>query len=148
MFDELYVTDLIKNAIKKAFNTPEWKKSFGGKTLKIVEDSFGETTTFPVVYVEVDNPQIADGTYDSDQRERYTKFWFEVDSYNQSVEKTGESKTRLGIRINQEIVRVLQEELNPHITENSRIDGPDSSVYRRKIEGYCNIDNNKKIFYR
>lgn len=148
MFDELYVIDLIKNAIKKAFGTAEWKESFGGKSMKIVEDRYGESTTFPVVYIGISNAHMADGTYDSDQRERYTTFWFEIEHFNQAVEKTGESKARLGARINQEIVRVLQEELNPHIESNIRIESLDETIHRRLIEGYCNIDNNKKIFYR
>lgn len=148
MFDEQFVTDFICGAIKKAFGTKEWRTAFGGKALKIAEDSFGETNSFPVVYVEITDARMADGTYDSSQKEKYTTFFFTIAHYNQAVEKTGESKKELGIRINKKIVEVLQNEMNPHIIRNSRIESPDTTIYRREIEGYCNIDNNKKIFYR
>lgn len=148
MFDEQYVTDFISGAIKKAFGTKEWRTAFGGKALKIVEDSFGETTTFPVVYVEITDAYRANGTYDSSQKENYTTFFFTIAHYNQAVEKTGESKKELGIRINKKIVEVLQEEMNPHITRNARVESPDETIYRREIEGYCNIANHTKTFYR
>ena len=148
MFDELFVTEYIKDAIKSAFKTAEWKKSFGGKTMKFPEENFGESTTFPVVRVEIVDCHQADGTYDTSQEERYTTFWFEVEHFNQAVEKTGENKKQLGIRINQTIVEALRDALNPHITSNTKIESLDPTIYRRLIQGYCNIDNNKKIFYR
>lgn len=147
-FDEEYVTQYIENAIKDGFNSKEWKTLFGGKAMKFSEDNFGESTTFPLTYIAITDCVQTDGTYDSSQEQKYTTFWFEIEHYNQAVEKNGTTKKELGLKINKKMVEILQDALNPHITSNSRIESPDSTIYRRRIEGHCNIDNNKKIFYR
>ena len=148
MFDEQYVVDFIIKAIKKGFNTKDWKDSFGGKSIKVTDDDYGEETMFPVIRIEIVDNHQTEKTYDSSQLIRYSTFWFEIEHFNQAVEKNGTNKVTLGRKINAKIMEILQEELNPHITRNSRIESPDPTIYRRLIEGYCKIDNNTKTFYR
>ena len=53
VFDEQEVIDYLKSVVKNAFKSPEWRTLFGGKNMKIVDENFGEQTSFPVVYVGV-----------------------------------------------------------------------------------------------
>lgn len=146
MFDEQKVCDTIQSALKKAFDTPEWKALFGRKVVKFTDDNYGERTSFPVIYIGVSNCSQDDRTVDSDKTEKYTQFYFEIEQYNQAT--TALTKVKLGRKINKQIVETIRETLNPWITQNSEVMSPDESIYRRLIEGYCTIDNQKDIFYR
>lgn len=146
MFDEQKVCDTIQSALKKAFDTPEWKALFGRKAVKFTDDNYGERTSFPVIYIGVSNCTQDDRTVDSDKTEKYTQFYFEIEQYNQAT--TALTKVKLGRKINKQIVETIRETLNPWITQNSEVMSPDESIYRRLIEGYCTIDNQKDIFYR
>ena len=146
MFDEQKVCDTIQSALKKAFDTPEWKALFGRKSVKFTDDNYGERTSFPVIYIGVSNCSQDDRTVDSDKTEKYTQFYFEIEQYNQAT--TSLTKVKLGRKINKQIVETIRETLNPWITQNSEVMSPDESIYRRLIEGYCTIDNQKDIFYR
>lgn len=146
MFDEQKVCDTIQSALKEAFDTPEWKALFGRKAVKFTDDNYGERTSFPVIYIGVSNCSQDDRTVDSDKTEKYTQFYFEIEQYNQAT--TALTKVKLGRKINKQIVETIRETLNPWITQNSEVMSPDESIYRRLVEGYCTIDNQKDIFYR
>ena len=146
MFDEQKVCDTIQSALKEAVDTPEWKALFGRKSVKFTDDNYGERTSFPVIYIGVSNCSQDDRTVDSDKTEKYTQFYFEIEQYNQAT--TALTKVKLGRKINKQIVETIRETLNPWITQNSEVMSPDESIYRRLIEGYCTIDNQKDIFYR
>lgn len=146
MFDEQKVCDTIHDALKKAFDTAEWKNLFGRKVMKFTDDNYGERTSFPVIYIGVSTCAQDDRTVDSDKIEKYTQFYFEIEQYNQAT--TSLTKVKLGRKINKQIVETLRETLNPWITQNAAVFSPDDSIYRRLIEGYCTIDNQKDIFYR
>lgn len=145
-FDEQAVCDFIKTNLAEAFNTPEWKTTFGNKKVKFTEDSFGAKTTFPVIYINVSDCKQDERTRDSSLQEKYTKFWFVIEHYNQAVGSS--TKKELGIKINKKIVETICATMNPWITSNSQIESPDNTIYRRSVEGYCTINNNTKIFYR
>lgn len=145
-FDEQYVYDFIKQGLDEKFDTAEWKKKFGGKKVKFSEDNFGQSTSFPVIYINIEDCYEDNRTHDSSQIEHYTQFFFAVECYNQAVGNV--SKKRLGREINAEIVETLRELLNPHITSNSEILSPDDTIYRRRIDGYCTMNNETKIFFR
>lgn len=145
-FDEQYVIDFIKEELNSVFSSEDWRRAFGGKDVIYTEDNFGARNSFPVIYIEVTNRLQRTGTEDSSLEEKYTRFWFNIEHYNQAVGKT--QKTKLGIRINEAIVDVLRKNLNPTIISNSKIVSPDNSIYRRSIEGYCSINNKTKTFYK
>ena len=100
----------------------------------------------PVIYIGVSNCTQDDRTVESGKTEKYTQFYFEIEQYNQAT--TALTKVKLGRKINKQIVETIRETLNPWITQNSEVMSPDESIYRRLIEGYCTIDNQKDIFYR
>ena len=146
VFDEQEIIDYLKDVVKSAFKGVEWHTYFGGKNMKVVDENFGESTTFPVVYVGITDCYQADGTYDSSRDEQYTNFEFEVECYNQEVGK--KTKREVGLAINKQLMTALKQSLNPHITFNQQLESPDESIYRRRIEGYTIFDNKNKIFYR
>lgn len=146
VFDEQEVIDYLKSVVKNAFKSPEWRTLFGGKNIKIVDENFGEQTSFPVVYVGVSDCTQADGTYDNSGDEQYTDVEFEVECYNQEAGK--KTKREIGLAINKQLMTALKQAINPHITMNQQLESPDESIYRRRIEGYTIFDNKNKIFYR
>lgn len=146
VFDEQEIIDYLKSVVKGAFKGAEWRTYFGGKNMKVVDENFGESTTFPVVYVGITDCYQADGTYDSSLDEQYTNFEFEVECYNQEVGK--KTKREVGLAINKQLMTALKQAMNPHITFNQQLESPDESIYRRRIEGYTIFDNKNKIFYR
>lgn len=145
-FDEQDFINSLTEVVKKAFSGTEWRSYFGGKNMKIVEDNFGEVTSFPVMYIGVSDCTEANGTYTNSKEEQYTDVEFEIEHYNQEVGK--KTKREVGLAINKHLVETLKKYMNPHITTNSQISSQDESIYRRRIEGYVIYDNKNKIFYR
>lgn len=145
-FDEQYVWDYIKSGLEKVFNTPEWKKLFGGKKMKFVDDNFGQQPSFPVIYIEITDFYEPDEFHDSEKVENFTRFSFDIEQYNQAVSPL--TKKQLGRKINMQIAETIKDILNPHITSNGEISSPDDTIYRRSIQGYCIINNKTKIFFR
>lgn len=143
-FDEQGIIDYIQGGLAKAFNTKEWKTLFGGNKMSFSEDNFGQAPSFPVIYIEIDNPYRTN--IDSSHIERYTQFSFTIECYNQA--KGDLTKKQLGRKINGFLVETLIELINPNITANEELASPDETVYRRHIEGYCIHDNQNNIFYR
>lgn len=145
-FNEQSTVNEIKSILKSAFNTTAWKNAFGGKTMKFTDDNFGEVTSFPVIYFDISDCSMENGTYDSSQDEKYTRVWFDIEQYNQAVGTT--SKKTLGRSINKHIIDTLRNSLNPTITKNSELVSPDDTIYRRAIEGYFIIENETQTIYR
>lgn len=146
VFDEQDFIDSLISVVKKAFAGTEWRAYFGGKNMKIVDDNFGETTSFPVMYIGISDCTEAIGTYTNSKDEQYTDVEFEIESYNQEVGK--KTKREVGLAINKHLVTTLKEYMNPHIQTNTQISSQDESIYRRRITGYVIYDNKNKIFYR
>lgn len=145
-FDEQGLYDFIVKQLKAEFKKAEWKTLFGGKTMKFVEDNFGETTSFPVIYVEISDSSRAYGTEDSSNEDLYTYYTFKIECYNQSVGDL--TKVQLGRMINSKVIEILRRDLNPNITQNQQLPSPDDTIYRRLVQGSGTIDNKTKIFYR
>lgn len=145
-FDEQYVYDMIKDGIAKAFNTREWKTLFGGKKIAFAEENFGESPSFPCIYIGISSAIERTDLHDSSHQELFTRFEFEVECYNQATKDL--TKTKLGRMINVRLKEVIEDLFNPVITENRELPSPDETLYRRRISGHSTIDNKNKVFYR
>lgn len=145
IFNELNMIDLLKAELLNAFNTDVWKETLENEML-FVNSNSGTSSTFPVTYMEIIDPVMAQATNDSSGDELYTQFRFSIEQYNIEVE--GYDEVTLGIMINHETKKTLLEKSGLVITSNRQVPSQYEGVYRRVIEGTGIYNNKTKIFYK
>lgn len=148
-FDEQLLYDDIKSNLEATFNTPEWKKQFGGRKVEFYNSLKIDKPKFPAVYIQITNSYPVDEMRTSAQVEPYTRFEIEIQTFTQEVQidNMRVSKERIGILLNAEIKRVIARIYRLNCTRNGSIPNIDSNIHRRILNYTGIVDNKTKMIY-
>lgn len=146
-FDELSMLDAFKSTIENAFSTSSWYNLFGKKKPRIYYSltEARQNTAFPCFVITMSSTP-AQGLVNSSQVEQYSSVIITIEQFNQEVGTNG--KERLGIMINHELKKVLQETYKVKIISNNELLNIDSTIYRRQIICSIIFDNKNQIIYQ